>query len=319
MFHKKVTQTIVLLLLPSVTYGLVVGTSITILRDTHPFYGQTGIVVNVGATGASVDYDGDGERELDGGIALSTEGVNWAVSGTTPPFPVNVGDKVEILREPVNDYMNWARPLRNPYTVTTVTNTIVEVFSGTYSGELDYNWTLEGGHQNPFWRIYDPSNQAQFPLEQKRFHIRFIQGVDPAGGDYGFLVVLDVGCYWHNTQQCQFTVADPKIFKTKIQTAYIYSGQGNAGAYADTVYKLKKINIYPLDNTLDAPKNYLNSISADANNPSQYTNITDNSATYTFKYHIHVTWDIIGSSNPTAPDVWTAYHTDEIALNSTYN
>lgn len=242
MFRKEVTQKIILLLLwPHLVFGLSIGDRVTILRETHPYYGQTGTVLNVTDTGASLDYDGDGVRELEGGIALYSQGESWIIS-----------------------------------------------------------------------------NIEEWPKERKRFFIRFLTTKDPAGGDIGFLVVLDVQMTWFNENQMQFQVSDPQIFKSKIQTSYIYSEQGPP--YADTIYKLKKINMFPLLNTLDHPKEYLNSISADRNNQSQYTGIIGNEANYTFKYHIHVTWDIIASNQGgSVPSTYTKYITDEINLTSTYN
>lgn len=89
-----------LFFLPFCSYGLQVNEWVKILRETHPYYDQTGRVEAISATGATIDYDGDGFHESGGGISLSTEGTNWEVvpdpSGLiTPTFEKD--DEVQLI------------------------------------------------------------------------------------------------------------------------------------------------------------------------------------------------------------------------------
>lgn len=61
------------------TGSLAVGDRIRIIRSTHPYFGQTGIVTSLSAIGFAVDYTvpKDGVNESDGGANFSAEGVTW--------------------------------------------------------------------------------------------------------------------------------------------------------------------------------------------------------------------------------------------------
>jgi len=56
---------------------LQVGDCVEILRSTHAFFGQTGVVLSLGATGAALDYNGDGTQDNGGGIGFAGEGDGW--------------------------------------------------------------------------------------------------------------------------------------------------------------------------------------------------------------------------------------------------
>jgi hypothetical protein len=312
MFYKKITQTLALLFIPTLGFAVNVGDTITILRESHPWYPSTGTVLSMSETGIALDFTGNGM--FDGGVSQATAGTNWEVVDFVEQSefePFDVGRQVDIFEHPTS-----------PYHISIKGGTheiaLYHSASRVYLNANDVNgasYPLYGTNRGIWWDWADPVET--WPKERQRFEIRYITGKDPAGGDYGFLVVLDTYAKWFNAQQMQFQVSDPQIFQTKIQTSYIYSTQSQP--YPGTLYKLNKINMFPLQNGLTHPKIYLNSISADTNNPSALAYVQDNTAYYSFKYHIHITWDILGSQNSNAPDTYTKYITDEIILSSTYN
>ena len=65
-----------------------------------------------------------------------------------------IGMKVEILREPLSNNFNWASPSKNPFSVTSVSSTgiNVEASDGT-SGFLE-NQHRAGNNSNPFWQTF---------------------------------------------------------------------------------------------------------------------------------------------------------------------
>ena len=56
---------------------LEVGSKVRIIRTTHPYYQQTGVVTNLDTVGFAIDYDDDQVREVDGGVNYSAEGTTW--------------------------------------------------------------------------------------------------------------------------------------------------------------------------------------------------------------------------------------------------
>lgn len=88
----KLIATSLFLLSTFPLYGIVVGDQIKHYRETHPYYGQTGTVVSVGENGLSLDHDGDGVRDVGGGVSffsssgIANEGRNWdLIENYIPP------------------------------------------------------------------------------------------------------------------------------------------------------------------------------------------------------------------------------------------
>ena len=65
-----------------------------------------------------------------------------------------IGMKVDILREALSDSFSWASPSKNPFSVTNVSSTgiNVEASDGT-SGFLEYRHRV-GANSNPFWQTF---------------------------------------------------------------------------------------------------------------------------------------------------------------------
>jgi hypothetical protein len=85
-------------------FGIVAGDQIGHYRVTHPYYGQTGTVTNVGDGGLSLDHDGDGERDIGGGVSFYNndgvphEGWKWdLIQNFDPPGGDGSGGGTEII------------------------------------------------------------------------------------------------------------------------------------------------------------------------------------------------------------------------------
>ena len=97
------------------TGPLAVGDRIRIIRTTHPYYGNTGIVTSMGSNGFTVDYTipKDGVSESGGGANYSAEGVTWE----KVEYYRAVFDQNEYLDLEVQDL---AQNIESDFTITSI-------------------------------------------------------------------------------------------------------------------------------------------------------------------------------------------------------